>query len=65
MKNDLDYKTKLDIIFLDFVKLLSKKGMIKEDITIKQILEIGHELRETPGFYDFVHDFLCDKCYEH
>lgn len=58
----IPYKVKLDIIFLDFAKLLNKKGLINDNVTLKEIMEVVDELIETPGFSHFVHDFICDEC---
>jgi len=60
MKNDLPYKVKLEIILLDFAKILCKKGLLDEDIRIKDIFDTCDELMETHGFSHFVHEFLCD-----
>jgi hypothetical protein len=62
MSRKLPYKQKLDIIFLDFSKILLKKGFIKEGITLRDLFNVSDELQNTPGFTHFVHDFLCDEC---
>lgn len=55
----MSFKDSIDVIFLDFCKVLSKHGYLKEDVTICQILDSSDELKINDGFLDFAHYHLC------
>lgn len=55
----MSFKHNIDIIFLDFCKVLSKHGYLKDDVTLLQILDAADELKKNDGFLDFAHYHLC------
>ena len=55
----MSFKDNIDIIFLDFCKVLHKHGYIKDDISLSQILSCSDELKSNTGFLDFAHYHLC------
>jgi hypothetical protein len=63
MENDLDFKTKLDLLCFEFARTLSKRGLMKESITLKDVIDAYEDFTENPRIFDFCHEFLCEKCH--
>lgn len=55
----MTFRDNIDVIFLDYCKVLSKHGYLKDDVTIRQILDASNELKVNDGFLDFAHYHLC------
>jgi hypothetical protein len=54
------FKENVDIIFLDFAKVLFKHAFLKEDTTMLQIFECVDEFKAKEGFLSFAHYHLCE-----
>ena len=50
----------IDILFLDFAKILMEHSLIKENVKISQIFDACDVLKKREGFKHFVHYWMCD-----
>lgn len=50
----------LDIIFMDFAKILNEKGLLQDSVTMREILDCSDIIKEKECFKHFVHYHFCD-----
>lgn len=60
----MKYKNRFEILMFEFVRLLSEKGYMKDEIVIKDILNAIDEFLQDPRNRNIAHEFLCKECKE-
>ena len=60
----MSYRNRFKDIMFEFMRLLNKKGYMKDKITIQEIYEAIDEMMEMPGVNTVAHEYLCLKCKE-
>jgi len=56
----MSMKESIHKILLDFCIILSKKGLMKDEVLVSNINEAARDLLNEPGFMHKVHYELCD-----